>query len=265
MHTLAGHWALVTGASSGIGADVARELAARGLHCILVARRRERLEALASELSARHGVQSRVEVADLAAPGAADALVARLDAAELAVSVLINNAGFGTYGPFVDMPAERLGEMLRLNVLALTELTHRLAPRMVARRMGYIMNVASIGGYLPVPGYAAYAATKAFVRNFTEALDAELAGTGVHALSVSPGNTATEFASTAGTVMSDFGLKTAMTSATCARIAVRAMLRGRRSVVTGRLNALMMWLLRFMPRRTQAAAGRRSMAMAIRK
>lgn len=258
-----GQWALVTGASSGIGVELARELAALGASVVLVARRRTELESLAKELVDAHRVEAKVVAMDLGQPGAAEELVDRLDAEGVDVHVLVNNAGFGIHGVFVEMAWERLAMMLQLNITTLVRLTHLLAPRMVARGSGHVMNVASIGAYMPVPTYGAYAATKAFVRNFTEALDDELRGTGVRAVSVCPGSTATEFVATSGTRITDFGSRMTMSAAACARIAVRAMLKGRRNVVTGRMNAVMMWMLRLLPRRWMASIGRKSIAASV--
>src|SRR5512134_3252055 len=189
MSELRGRWALVTGASSGIGADFARELAARGMHLVLVARREERLRALAEELERAHGVRTRVIAADLAKPDAPRALHERLRGEGVAVDVLVNNAGFGVYGAFLDVPWEREREMIELDVVALLHLTKLFARDMRERGFGRVLEVASIGAFQPSPTYAAYSAAKAFVQSFGEALACELRGSGVTVTTISPGVT----------------------------------------------------------------------------
>jgi len=245
---LAGQRALVTGASSGIGRELARVLAEEGANLVVVARRRERLEELAGELRAAHGVEVDVAAVDLGAAGAAEELFGLTEGAGKAVDVLVNNAGFGAYHPFLDVEWARYRGMLDVNVAALTELCRRFAPKMVERGHGHVMNVASIGAYLPCPTFAVYAATKAYVRNLTEAFDYELKGTGVRAISVCPGGTLTEFMDHADQKLKTGSSLFMMTAERCARIAVKKMLRGRRNVITGFVNALMMWALRFVPR-----------------
>lgn len=262
---LTGQRALVTGASSGIGKEIARRLAREGANLVLTARRRDRLEELARELEAAHGIKVAVEAIDLSAPDAAAALYERTEGAGLAVDVLVNNAGFGDYEEFLAAPWSRYAEMLQLNVVALTQLTRLFVPRMVERSHGRVMNVASVGAYIPTPQFAVYAASKAYVRNFTEALDYELKGTGVRAISVCPGGTKTEFLDTAGQVLKGSGEMAMMSAERCADIAVRAMLRGRRNIVTGFMNALSMWLLRFVPRAWLPAIARLSMSSAVEK
>jgi len=255
MRKLVDSTALVTGASSGIGRAIAIELARRGSGVVLVARRKERLEALADEVRTRFGVHAEVEVVDLSRPEAPEELVRRREAADIQVDILVNNAGFGIHRAFLETPWERQRAMLSVNVVALTELTRLLVPPMVARGTGKVMNVASIGAYLPVPGYAVYASAKAYVRNFTEALDAELSGTGVRAIAISPGSVRTEFLETAELELNRVGDLLTMSAERCASIAVTRMLGGRRTLVPGYLNALGMWLLRFVPRRQQTFFG----------
>lgn len=245
---LSGQRALVTGASSGIGLELARVLAEQGANLVLVARREDRLRSLADELHRKHGVEAVVLAADLMKPGAPAEVFAATEGRGLAVDVLINNAGFGDYATFVESPWETFSGMLQVNAVALTELTHRFLPAMVARRNGRVMNVASVGAYMPVPHFAVYAATKAYVRNFTEALDYELKGTGVRAICVNPGGTKTEFMDKANQEMKAGSDKFMMSAETCARIAVRKMLAGRRNVVTGLMNAFTVWIMRFLPR-----------------
>lgn len=262
---LAGRRALVTGASSGIGAEIAKVLAAEGAALILVARRRERLEALAAELRAAHGVEVQVEVQDLAVPDAAAQLFARTEGEGLAVDVLINNAGFGAFEHFAKIPWQRHAAMMQLNMVALTQLSWLYGRAMMERKRGNIMNISSIGAYSPCPDFAVYAATKAYVRNFSEAFDYELKGSGVRAIVVCPGGTRSEFAQVSDQKLKKTGEMAMMDASQCARIAVKKMLRGRRTVVTGFMNAVSMWLLRFLPRAWQPGLTQMVMRSAVEK
>jgi len=192
-----GSRALVTGASSGMGAVFARELARHGADLVLAARSKDKLEALASELRASAHVTVHVETADLAEPGAGLALVGRLAEQDLQIDVLVNNAGFGLFGPLHEADGQRIAQAVQLNVAALTELTCPLLPGMRARDRGAIVNVASTAAFQPVPYMAVYGATKAYVLSFTEALWAETRGTGVRVTALCPGATATAFFDTA--------------------------------------------------------------------
>jgi short-subunit dehydrogenase len=185
--------ALVTGASSGIGAELARGLARRGHGVSLVARRRERLERLASELAGQHGVRAEAIAADLAEPTERDRLARELEGRGLTVEVLVNNAGFGIYVPFADSDRERELHQLRLLVEAVVDLDARYVPGMVERGRGAIVNVSSTAGFQPLPGNGTYAASKAFVLFHTEALHEELRGHEVSATAVCPGPVDTEF------------------------------------------------------------------------
>jgi short-subunit dehydrogenase len=184
---------LVTGASSGIGAEFARQLARRGSDVVLVARRRDRLEDLAAEIVAEHGVRATVVPLDLGEPSAVADLVAELDRQGLRVTSLVNNAGFATHNPFHDEDPDRLREEITLNVLALVELTHALIDDLRAAGNGVLVNLSSVAAYQGNPGLAVYGATKAFVLSFTEALWGEARGTGLRVLALSPGATETEF------------------------------------------------------------------------
>ena len=245
---LAGQRALVTGASAGIGAWLARVLAEEGANLVITARRKDRLAALAEEIAAKHAVDVRVEDVDLIRPDAAQDLFQRTEGAGLAIDLLVNNAGFGAWQAFVDIPWEKHQELIQVNITALTQLTRLFVPAMVARRHGRVMNVASVGAFIPSPNFAVYTASKAFVRDFTEALDYELKRTGVRACVVCPGGTATEFLSAANQTLKRGGDRLLMSPETCARIAVKKMLRGRRTIITGFTNWLSMWALRFVPR-----------------
>ncbi|MCI4675889.1 SDR family NAD(P)-dependent oxidoreductase [Candidatus Mycolicibacterium alkanivorans] len=193
-----GQRALVTGASSGIGAVFARELARRGADLVLVARSADKLAALADELSASFGVAADVAVADLAAPSAADGLAADLRSRDLQIDILVNNAGFGLFAQLDQADAAVLADMIRVNVAALVDLTRLYLPGMLDRDRGAVINVASTAAFQPVPYMAVYGATKAFVLSFTEALWAETRGTGVRVTAICPGSTETSFFDIAG-------------------------------------------------------------------
>ena len=186
-------WTLVTGASSGLGEQFARQLAARGSHLVLTARSRDSLVALAAQLGASQGVQTRVVVADLASPEGITALTEGVDALGLEIDHLVANAGFGTWGPFLDESAESQTQMVRLNVEALVALSHHFARGMAARGRGGLLLVASTASFQPTPMFAVYGATKAFVRSFGEATAEELAGTGVRVSVLCPGPVETGF------------------------------------------------------------------------
>jgi len=250
---------VVTGASSGIGAAIARRLAAAGADLVITARRGDRLEELAAELQRDHGVEVTRVVLDLAAPDGA-AILEQAAWFGGRVDILVSNAGIGLYRDFTAVPWERQRGLLELDVAALAELAHRFAGRMRAAGGGYILHVASILAAIPVPRYATYAGAKAFVRSFSEALSAELAGSGVSVTCVSPGPTESEFQLTSGGRRSGLSRRFTLSADRCARIAVRAMLRRRRHVIPGvgaKLSVLLAWLL---PRRLMGALTARSLA-----
>ncbi|MFL1382022.1 SDR family NAD(P)-dependent oxidoreductase [Nocardiopsis protaetiae] len=188
---------LITGASSGIGAALARRLAARGSGLVLVARRAERLESLAAELRAAHGVRVETVSADLARPGAGRELAAEIDRRGIRVTSLVNNAGIGADGAFADQDPDELEALLALNVTALVDVSRAFIGRLSAD--GYLVNIASMAAYQPIPGMAVYAASKAFVLSFTEALWWETRDRGPRTLAFSPGLTRTEFFDGIGT------------------------------------------------------------------
>ncbi|WP_218081596.1 SDR family NAD(P)-dependent oxidoreductase [Anthocerotibacter panamensis] len=193
MVTYRGKTALITGASTGIGAVFAQALAQRGMHLILVARSEDKLQTLAAELVGKHGIRAEAISADLSRAGAAKEIYTEVCRRGWAVDLLINNAGFGTYGPFETLDPQRDHAQIMLNVAALVDLTHAFIPAMEQRGTGGVINVASIAGHQPVPYMAVYGATKAFVLSFSEALWAEYRDRGVRVLALCPGMTATPF------------------------------------------------------------------------
>lgn len=241
--------ALVTGASSGFGSEFARGLAARGYDLILTARRVDRLQALQTELRAAHPARNcAILPADLAAAGSVTTLLAGCADLGRPIDVLINNAGFGMYGPFLDAPIERTLEMIDLNTRALTELTWRCARSMAARKSGRILLVSSIAAYQPSPGFAAYAATKAYVSALGLALHHELKGTGVSVTVVEPGTSPTEFGQVAEHGRSLMHSMGELSADTIAESALNALFNGQASIVPGWRNATMTTLSRFAPR-----------------
>jgi short-subunit dehydrogenase len=191
---LNGAWALITGASAGIGREFAGQLARRGCSLVLVARRRERLEDLRDELQNHNpGLNVHVRVIDLADKSQIDELIHWLEENKIDIGLLINNAGLGDIGPFATSDPSRNEQMILVNVLALTSLTRKLLPHMILRKNAAIVNVSSSAGFLPFPEFNVYAATKAYVTSFSEALNAELRGTGVSVTALCPGPVETEF------------------------------------------------------------------------
>ena len=248
---------LVTGASSGIGAAMARRLGRDGAHVLLTARSEDALDALAAEIRSAGG-RADVFAHDLAAPGAADALYTRITDAGHTVDVLVNNAGFGKLDDFVEVGAATYEQMITLNVTSLVTLTRLVLPGMLHRGTGGILNVSSTAGFQPVPYYAVYGATKAFVLSFSEALSAEVAGTGVHVTCLSPGPTTSGFAERAGA--GNFGGGRPLeTPEKVARVGLDALLENERSAISGTVNGLTALATRFAPRRLVLAAGKRMM------
>jgi short-subunit dehydrogenase len=227
---------LITGASSGIGADIARALAARGHGVALVARRTERMEALAGELRARNGIRVETLGCDVGDAEARERLGAEIEGRGLNVEVLVNSAGFGTGGRFDRLDAKRELDMVRVNVEAVVDLCGRYVPEMVGRGRGAVLNVASTAAFQPLPRQATYAASKAFVLTFTDGLHQDLAGTGVTATTLCPGPVKTEFWHKAG--IESEGLPDFVLSdpAAVAEAGVTGLEKGRRVVVPGPLN-----------------------------
>jgi short-subunit dehydrogenase len=240
--------ALITGASSGIGRELARTMAADGYGLILVARRRDRLDELAAELTGRHRVTVSVLAEDLADPAAPRRIEDQVRAAGREVDVLVNNAGFGSHGAFARADLDVALRMIDVNVRALVELTHRFLPPMLQRRRGRILNVASIAGFVPGPFMATYYASKAYVLSFTEALATELRGSGVTATASCPGPVATEFGEVAGSSRTNLFRGRLAGAAPVARHAYRAMLAGKVVAIPGLWGKLSAFMPRMSPR-----------------
>jgi len=240
--------ALITGASSGLGAEYAKLFAADKHDLVLVARRRDRLEALASELRAAHSVRVLVAAADLATPDGPRRVVEEASRAGLQIDFLVNNAGFGASGAFADLDVARELEMIQLNITSLVTLTRAFLPAMIQRRSGRILNIGSTAGFPPGPFMAVYYASKAFVNSFTEALWYELRGTGVSATVSCPGATATEFAGVAGNSRSLLFRLGAADPNQVAAEGYKAMKKGKPMVIHGLKNKLTVQSLRVSPR-----------------
>ncbi|MDB4957225.1 MAG: short-chain dehydrogenase/reductase [Myxococcales bacterium] len=244
MSSLTGKRALVTGASSGIGAAIARELAARGASLVLTARRKAELDTIATSCGG-----AQVIPADLGTRDGA-AIVWNAAIAGGPIDILVNNAGFGAFRPFDDTDWSRDAEMIQLNMTALVELCKRFVMSHKGKpERRYLVNIASIGAYQSVPNMALYSASKAFVRNFTEGLHDELAGSALSATCICPGGTKTAFHDAAGA--GNYGWVanvSMMTAEQVAQISVRAMVGGRRTVIPGFINKIACWSVRLVPR-----------------
>lgn len=244
--------ALITGASSGLGEEFARQFAARGADVVLVARREDRLRALADRVAAEHGVTATALAIDLAAPDAATRLRSELDERGIRLHSLVNNAGFGMRGAFVDADPARIDEMVRVNAATLVSITRAFLPDLVQAGDGALVSIASTGAYQPCPNMAVYGATKAFVLSFTEALAYETRDSGLSVLCVSPGATRTEFFDVVGR---DAAVGRFKTSEQVVARALRELDRTHTppSFVSGRLNAMSATLAGWLPRRAALA------------
>jgi short-subunit dehydrogenase len=241
-----GKWALITGASAGIGSALAEELAASGANLVVTARRKERLDALAARLQASHGVKVEVLAADLAKSGAPALIRTFTDAKSLEIELLINNAGFGAYGAFHQTDVARQLEMIQVNCTAVVQLTHLYLRDMVARRHGDILIVASVAGFQAVPYISTYAATKAFDLRFAEGLAAEVRRFGVNVCALCPGSTSTEFREVAGQPENTF--RGAETAEKVARTGLKALASGKSRIISGFKNMLSVEGQRLAPR-----------------
>jgi short-subunit dehydrogenase len=247
--------ALITGASTGIGLDLAR-LMARDFDLIITARDQTRLEHVAAQLEAEHHSRVHVIPADLVQADAPVKLFAEISGRGLRVDALVNNAGFGAYGAFADTSAQAQLEMIQVNVTAVTHLTRLALPGMLERKQGRIMNVASTAGFLPGPLMAVYYATKAYVISFSEAIANELKGSGITVTCLCPGATKTEFAKRADMENSRLFKMGTMRSEDVARAGYRAMMQGKTLAITGARNWLMVESLRISPRKAVTAIAR---------
>ena len=251
---------LVTGASSGIGAAFAEAFAAGGFDVVLLARREDRLRALGAGLERRHGRRAHVLVADLSPPDAAAHVCAELDARGLTIDALVNNAGYGVPGAYVDSSWDTHRAMLQVMVVGLAELTHRLLPGMLERGYGRVVNVASLAGLVPAPaGHTLYAASKALVIKFSEALAHEVGARGVHVTAVCPGFTRSEFHNVTGTreKVSRLPGWLWMDADVVARQGFEAVMAGTPICINGRVNRTLAFLVRHLPLGVVTWAGRR--------
>jgi len=239
---------LITGASSGIGLELARCFAADGSRLVLVARNSSALEEVAGELRRDYNVEATVLTADLSLPETPGKIFSELKGRGMVVDVLVNNAGFGAHGLFSELPLQGQLEMIQVNVAALTELTGLFLPGMVERHLGGVLNVASVAGFVAGPGMAVYYATKAFVLSFTEALAGELAGTGVRVMALCPGPTETNFGKVAHAKGARVTRVASMSAKKVAFQGHRAFRGGCTVVVSGLRNRLLVLLVRLVPR-----------------
>jgi len=235
--------ALITGASAGLGVEFARQLSKRGHRLVLVARRKDRLEALAKELG-----NARAVAIDLSKANAAAKLITNLEAAGEEVEILVNNAGFGLIGRFAELDAKRERQMIDLNVGVLADLCRTIAPGMIGRKSGAILNVASTAAFQPGPKMAVYFATKAFVLSFTESLHEELKPHGIKVCSLCPGPTRTEFGEVAGFGGNGAFETVAMEAGDVVEAGLKGMDRNRAVVVPGLINKIVATSTRFAPR-----------------
>ena len=243
--------ALITGASAGIGRELARVFASEGWSLVLVARRAEVLGELAAELSSKHGAEITVVPGDLGARSGTEAVIREVHERGLAIDALVNTAGYGLAGPFAELDQEKQLGMIELNVTSLTELTRAFVPGMVERKRGAILNVASTAGFQPGPFMAVYYATKAYVLSLSQALHEELRGTGVTVTALCPGYTETAFAARASELQRPRLFSGPMGTANASEVArygYDAMKKGKRVAIPGWMNRLGAWSVPFSPR-----------------
>ena len=250
--------ALITGASFGIGMEFARIFAREGYNLVLVARSADRLRQLASELEKAHGTRSLILAADLSDPGAAAYVLDQTTRADIPVDVLVNNAGFGQYGPFAENDLEECLRQIQLNVTTLTHLTRLYLPAMIARKSGRILNVASTAAFQPGPLMAVYFATKAYVLHFSEALANELGGSGITVTCLCPGATSTEFHKRANATGMRLLKMGSMDAGTVAEDGYRGLMAGKPVIISGFKNWLVAQSVRFSPRRLVTAIARKT-------
>ena len=245
---MANQTALITGASSGIGRDLAHQFAADGHDLVVIARRAVALDELVREVTRVHGVKARAISADLAQPAGPRRIYDELLRDGTAIDVVVNNAGFGMRGTVAELPLERQLEMVQVNITALTELTRLFLPAMLERNRGGVLNVGSTAGFQPGPLMAVYYATKAYVVSFTEALAEEVAGSALRVSCLAPGPTATGFAEEANMTKTRLFRLGTMSAADVARIGYEEWKRGKVLVVPGVTNRLGVAVVRVSPR-----------------
>jgi len=246
-HRWSGKWALITGASAGIGLEFAQQLAAAGAHLVLTARRADRLQKLAADLSTKHGISVEVFAADLTRSEGPGEIHAFTNRKKFEIELLINNAGFGAFGYNHEIPEERLLEMVQVNCSAVVHLTRLYVPAMVQRRHGDVLIVASTAAFQSVPFNSVYAATKAFDLLFAEGISEELRPLGVNVCALCPGPTTTEFQQVAQQPSRAF--KVVETAEKVARVGLEGLAKGKSYVISGAMNRLMMESERLVPRR----------------
>jgi short-subunit dehydrogenase len=254
--------ALITGASSGIGLELARIHASKGGNVVLVARSRDKLESIKQEFQTRYGVKVHVIAEDLADPASADRIFSATESLGLAIDVLINNAGFGGHGKFVDRDLTAEQAMMQVNMVTLTNLTHHYLKGVVVRRRGHILNVSSTASFMPGPLQAVYYATKAYVTSFTQAIAEEVHEYGVTATALCPGAVATGFVA-AGDLQGVNAWKNAKSAESVARCGYEAMERGELVTFNERkLRIMLDWIVPLLPRKTVLKISRQAMEKA---
>jgi uncharacterized protein len=252
-----GKWALVTGASAGIGLELAKQLAAGGANLVLTARRADRLQQLAADLSAKHSIRAEILSADLTRPEAPAEIFSATSQKNLTIDLLVNNAGFGAFGNAWEIPVERMLEMIQVNCSAVVSLTRLYMPPMIARRSGDILIVASLAAFQPVPYNSVYAATKAFDLLFAQGIAEEARPHGVRVCALCPGSAETEFQKVAD--QPDRAYRSAETAAKVARVGLEALAAGKSYVVSGFKNKLMLESQRLAPRSLVASMSEKMM------
>ena len=248
MSTWSGKWALVTGASAGIGKALAQELAAGGANLVLTARRADRLQEIAQALSTAHKIRTEAFAADLTQPDAPEKIFAFTRDRGLHIDILINNAGFGAYGPFASVEQRRLLDMVQVNCAAVIHLTHLFLPAMIHRRSGYVLIVASTASFQAVPYISTYAATKAFDLLFAEGLAEEVKLHGVHVCALCPGSTESEFRDVANQSQAPAANRRQETAQKVAQVGLHALAAGKSYVISGTRNYLGAQVQRLVPR-----------------
>ena len=249
-------WALVTGASSGIGAEFATRLAGRGMHLVLAARRTERMSALAEELVTKHGTKCHIVTIDLSIPGASEKLIEEVNRQDIQIELLINNAGFGMVGEIETTDPADVLRLLNLNICTLTDLTYRVLPGMLERGHGAVINLSSVAAFQPVAFMSAYSASKSFVLHFSEALWAEARSRGVTVMALCPGVTATEFFDVAG-APGWLARHSFQTPFQVVKYGIRALERRRQYVIPNWKDYIISMLVRLTTRRTAVNESKR--------